>query len=170
MSGARLHCEGVLQVGTRHHGWHRCRGSMRKGKNLHMPSRECCKPARIEAAREQTQGAAVQSAAQCAACSTHNLKTTTLTAVAAANSCRSAQRAGAIKLDRCPEKAGQERARQRRPEERCRHLFVQVTCTAEALHSRWAQLLKRLCGQSTLAALAPPCTQKPRCRVEVRSA
>ena len=71
-------------------------------------------------------------------------KPTTLTAAAAATSCRSAQRAGAIKLDRRPEKAGQERARQRRPEEQCRHLFVQITCTAEALHSRWAQLLEKV--------------------------
>ena len=47
---------------------------MRRGKKLHMPSRECSKPARVEAAREQTQGATVQSAARCAACSTHNLE------------------------------------------------------------------------------------------------
>ena len=124
-----------------------------------MPSRDCRKTARVQAPRQQTQGAAVQPAAQCAPCSTHALEPTTLTAAAAATSCRSAQRAGAIKLDRRPEKAGQERARQRRPEERCRHLFVHVTCPAEALHSRWAPLLTKLCGQSTLAALAPPCKQ-----------
>ena len=97
-------------------------------------------------------------------------KPITLNAAASATSCRSAQRAGAIKLDRRLESAGQGRARQRRNEEQRTHLFNPVTCTAEALHSRWAPSLKKVLGLSTLAALAPPCTQRPGCRVEVHIA
>ena len=97
-------------------------------------------------------------------------KPTTLTAAAAATCCSSPQRAGASKLDRRLESAGHGRARQRRNEEQRTHLFNPVTCTAEACHIRWAASLKKVLGLSTLAALAPPCTQRPGCRVEVHIA
>ena len=135
-----------------------------------MPSRESSKPAGIEAAREQSQAATAQSAARCAACSTHNLQADHTHRGSSSHLLQQSSTGRAIKLDRRLESAGQVRARQQRNEEQRTHLFNPVTCTAEALHSRWAPLLTKLCGHSTLAALAPPCTQRPGCRVEVHIA
>ena len=170
MPRARLNCEGVLQEGTRNHGWRRLRRSWRRGKKLHMPSRESSKPAGIEAAREQSQAATVQSAARCAACSTHDLQADHTHRGSSSHLLQQSSTGRAIKLDRRLESAGHGRARQRRNEEQRTHLFNPVTCTAEACHIRWAASLKKVLGLSTLAALAPPCTQRPGCHVEVHIA